>query len=76
VLTARSARARSVARHDAAKRAKLDAKNAQAIDITDPKHRRKHYRHSTFGDSRSMRSMRAQARRACSAMTERPVRGL
>jgi hypothetical protein len=42
VLTARSARARSVARDDAAKRAKLDAKNAQAIDISDPQHHRKH----------------------------------
>jgi hypothetical protein len=65
-----------VARDDAAKRAKLDAKNAQAIDISDPQHHRKHLRQSTFRDSRSQRSMRAQARRACSAVSERPVRGL
>jgi hypothetical protein len=65
-----------VARDGAAKRAKLDAKNAQAIDVADPQHRRKHLPQSTFRDSRSMRSMRAQARRRWSAATERPVRGL
>jgi hypothetical protein len=76
VLTPRSARARSVARDDDAKCAKLDAKNAQAIDIADRQYCRKRFHRSAFRDSRMMRSMRMQAHRYWSSATERPVRGL
>jgi hypothetical protein len=76
VLTARSARARRVARDNAAKRAKAAAKNAQAIDIADDQYRRKHLYQSSFRNPCVMHSMRVQAHRCWSAMSEMAVRGL
>jgi hypothetical protein len=76
VLTARSARGRCFARDNAAKRAKTDAKNAEAIDIIDNQYCRKHLHSSAFRNSPMMRSMRAQSHRCWSAATERPMRGL